>query len=499
MSRKGGKLVVIGGGIAGLCAGVYGCRSGYEVEVLEQRDTLGGLATQWRRGDYTFETCLHWLAGSNPDGVLHEAWREVCDIDSLRFVNHGVFVQLETENGHGLTIYTDTDKLEAALLKASPRDGDEIRRFVSAIRHLSDLPMPHSGGSWAEKAGGLMHTVRDMPLLWELSRISCEDYGQRFSHPLLRRFFGDGPTARMMVLALVMSLGWMGRRNAGYPIGGSGTVIGAVAERLTKLGGRVRHNARVEKIEVERGTVTGVRLAGGAFVAADAVISAADGHATLYEMLEGRFVDSTITKAYDTRDVFPSYLQVSLGIARDLSQQPGFLTVVLDEPIEVDNRTAAGSVSFRIFNYDPTFAPAGKTAVTAFLATDNFAYWDQVRRDDPLLYQVEKLRVASAVASVLERRMPGLRRDIEVVDVSTPASVLRHTGNWKGSMEGWLPTPESGISPLPQTLPGLHHFAMAGQWVQPGGGLPSGLLTARSAVLALCHEDHVPFLAREVA
>jgi phytoene dehydrogenase-like protein len=77
----------------------------------------------------------------------------------------------------------------------------------------------------------------------------------------------------------------------------------------------------------------------------------------------------------------------------------------------------------------------------------------------------------------------------EVSDVSTPATVIRYTGNWQGSMKGWLLTPASGFGPLPNRLPGLRRFLMAGQWILPGGGLPSGLMTARMAVRAACRED----------
>ena len=79
------KIVIIGGGIAGLCTAVYARKCGYEVEVLEMNATAGGLATSWRRGDYTFETCLQWLLGSNPNGLMHSQWQEVFDIDKLTF------------------------------------------------------------------------------------------------------------------------------------------------------------------------------------------------------------------------------------------------------------------------------------------------------------------------------------------------------------------------------------------------------------------------------
>ena len=77
--------------------------------------------------------------------------------------------------------------------------------------------------------------------------------------------------------------------------------------------------------------------------------------------------------------------------------------------------------------------------------------------------------------------------------MATPATVIRYTGNWKGSMEGWLITPKSGIRSLPDTLPGLKNFHMAGQWVNPGGGLPSGLMGGRAAARKICREMGVRF------
>jgi phytoene dehydrogenase-like protein len=493
MTSQSRKVIVIGGGVAGLCAAVYARKCGYEVELLEQHDGPGGLATSWRRGDYTFETCLHWLLGSNPAGTLHAQWQEVCDIASLRFVYAEEYLRLEDEHGGSLSIYTDVDRLEAELLNAAPGDETEIRHLVGAIRQLGDLPMPGLDEGWSHKLLGLVRTLPDLPLLWRLSHISVEEYGQRFNHPLLRRFFGAGAMGRLSVLALILSLGWMSTGNAGYAIGGAQALIRLIAERLTALGGQVRYGAKVEKILVEDDAAVGVQLAGGEIVKADWVLSAADGHATIYEMLGGKYKDKAVDAAYGSFETFPSYLQVSLGVARDLSDQPGYVTRVLDEPLQIDPETALPDVSFRFFHFDPTFAPKGKTAVTCFLPTHNFSYWTDLRDRDQNTYQAEKHRVADEVIGILERRMPGIRADIEVTDISSPASVIRFTGNWKGSMEGWLMTPDTGLKSLPLTLPGLRNFLRAGQWVHPGGGLPTGLMTARAAIQAVCHQDHVSF------
>jgi phytoene dehydrogenase-like protein len=54
-------------------------------------------------------------------------------------------------------------------------------------------------------------------------------------------------------------------------------------------------------------------------------------------------------------------------------------------------------------------------------------------------------------------------------------------------------TPKNITLQLPQKLPGLENFYMAGHWISPGGGLPSGLLTGRSAIRKICRKESVPF------
>ena len=493
MNHNDKKIVIIGGGIAGLSAAVYALKCGYKVEVLEMHDMAGGLAMSWRRGPYTFETCLHWLVGSHPDGEMHSLWQEIFDIGKLTFVDPEEFVRIETERSEKLSIYTNVDRLETELLRRAPEDRAAIRDFTHAVRTLGHFKMLDPSGGLADNWKNMLRDVPVFPLIGKLSKVNGRQYGARFADPLLQSFFASSDVGKMSAIAMVISLAWMNEGNAGYCIGGSQAIIRLIEEQIACLGGKVRFKAKAERILVEHDTAVGVQLAGGETVKADWVISAADGHTTIFDMLGGRYVDSAIRNIYEERELFASYLQVSLGVALDLSDQPWALTRILETPLPIDPATEVNQVGFRFFHFDPTFAPPGKTAVTCLLPTRNFAWWNELRQKDINIYREQKHRVAEGVIAVLERIVPGVCKAIEVIDVSTPATVARYTGNRQGTMEGWLVRPGEGFRPLRNTLPGLGQFVMVGQWVMPGGGLPSGPMTARPAVKAICKHDHVPF------
>ena len=127
----------------------------------------------------------------------------------------------------------------------------------------------------------------------------------------------------------------------------------------------------------------------------------------------------------------------------------------------------------------------------------NYEYWKELSADRAS-YDEKKDQVARGVVTALEEHYPGIGADVEMVDVATPLTFERYTGNWKGSFEGWLITPANSASvmkPLNQKLPGLENLFLCGQWVEPGGGLPTGVMSARRLFQAICKEDGTRFKA----
>jgi phytoene dehydrogenase-like protein len=224
--------------------------------------------------------------------------------------------------------FRDPDRLEAELPAKAPQDAAAIRQFVGLIRKLARVRMPE-GDSFLQNIGTYLGYLPVLPALSKHSKLSMADYSKRFTHPILRAFFAGG-IGELSFLAIVFSLAWMAEGNAGYPIGGSPRFIGLIEDNYRKLGGRIRFKSRVERIQVEDGRAVGVLLQGGETLRADIVVSAADGHATIFDMLGGRFTDDRIRKIYETYKPFPSYVMVSLDVDADLAGEPGLVALLRD-------------------------------------------------------------------------------------------------------------------------------------------------------------------------
>jgi phytoene dehydrogenase-like protein len=46
---------------------------------------------------------------------------------------------------------------------------------------------------------------------------------------------------------------------------------------------------------------------------------------------------------------------------------------------------------------------------------------------------------------------------------------------------------------MSRTLPGLRDFYMAGQWVEPGGGVPTAATSGRNVIQIICKKDRKKF------
>jgi phytoene dehydrogenase-like protein len=218
------------------------------------------------------------------------------------------------------------------------------------------------------------------------------------------------------------------------------------------------------------------------------------------QMLSGEYGDDKTAKYCEPNpdDLVPWSVTVFLGVDRDLSSYPSTLIMFLEEP-EVIGGHACDHLHMQIYGFDTSMAPAGKGVIKVELFTRP-SYFSKLH-DNRAAYQAEKERIADQVIALLEHQFPGLREDIEVIDVTT----LHTWERFMGGTQGYNNFPNKvivgeesvigAILGLNQrfTLPGLEGFFFAGSWATSTGALISNALSGKTVVQRICRQSGVEF------
>ncbi len=492
-------IIIIGAGIAGLSAGCYAQMNGFRSQIFELHSLPGGLCTAWERKGYVFDGCIHYLWGTREGQPFYPLLHELGIVPQRDVFHHADLLQVISPEGDRLIAYADLGQLQDHMLAISLEDRPLIGELVRGVRDFCDfdfstmLMKPREMWSvWDWRRFGQAMTPF-LPSMAKWGMQTANSFARRFKHPFLKeavaQMFG---WSEIPMMAGLMQMAYLTNRNAGFPIGGSLEVARAVEKRYLELGGVIHYRSQVEKILVEDDRAVGVRLYNDEIHRADYILSAADGRGTLFDMLDQRYVPPEMRRIYDGRFPIHTVMQVSIGIRRAMTTAPHWAIYLLPKPMLIAGQEYS-EMSVKSFGFDPTLAPEGCTALNVLLKT-SYGYWQRIygRR----LYDTEQDQVADLVIGFLDTIYPGIDKDIDYIDVCTPLSYERYTGNWQGSVCGWLLTRETQpmmIQGMRKTLPGINNFYMAGHWVEPGGSVPVVAMSGRNAVQLICRDSGRPF------
>ncbi|MBV1767685.1 MAG: FAD-dependent oxidoreductase, partial [Methanobacterium sp.] len=362
------SVIIIGAGIAGLAAGCYAQMNGFKSKMFEMHNKPGGLCTAWKRKGYTFDLCVHWITGSSPKSNVYDIWEELGIVQGRDFITHEYGIKVIDEEGNEFVTYTNPDKLQEEMLTFSKEDEKLIKNFTKDIKKLGSMDLPIDMG--------FLDILRMLPSLrlWKKYSLPLSEMAAKFKNPTLRKLFEMAFYWHDQTTAFcTMEIAQMGGGYSGYPIGGSLPVAKAIEQRYLDLGGEISYKSQVKRILVEENRAVGIELSDGTKERGDIIISAADGHSTIFNWLNGEYIDDKIRSFYDSLELFPPIVFISLGVNQDYSHEPHVLSFSLKKPITITGNEI-DHIVLRNHSFDPTLAPEGKTAFTIILET-NYDYW----------------------------------------------------------------------------------------------------------------------------
>lgn len=495
------SIIIIGAGMGGMAAGIYGQMNGYETQVFEMHTKPGGQCASWKRKGYTFDACIHHFFGCRPGSSSYQLWYELSAMPR-ELVTVEDCTAVASPDGKVFIDYYDLERLRETLLKLSPADSKSIEQYVRAIKSF-----PFNKINDTMRGGSFWTIIASFPVMLSIRKwfkLDMGSFAARFSDPFLRKAFAlliySQPDFPFFFHLLRHAGGLNG--DIQWPVGGAAEFAKSIERRYLALGGKVNYASRVEKILVENDKAVGIKLVDGSEHRADIIISNADGRKTILDMLDGKYINETV-RGYCTplADETPFAVDVFLGINRDLSGEPSSLILLLEQPVTIANHKYE-SLEAQLYGFDKSIAPKGKGTIKVELPA-SYAYWKQLYYDDREKYKQEKQQVTEQIIEILESHFTGIKNQVEVIDVCT----LMTWERYMGGSQGWYNLPnrkfdfvmkdDPSDKKFKTTLPGLSNFYFVGVWATMMGSLFDNAKSGKTIIRRICKKEGKKFVISE--
>ncbi len=304
-------VVVVGAGIGGLSATLDLAASGAQVTLLERHEAPGGKMRQIPVAGAGVDSgptvfTMRWVF----EELFAAAGRSLGE--HLNLTPAELLARHAWLDGSRLDLHTDLDRSVSAIAElAGPGEADAYRRFAAQSQRIFEtLDRPFMR---AQKPGPVSLTfsmgLRGLPRLYATKPFSSlwQELERTFQDPRLRQLFGRYATycgsSPYRAPATLMLIAHAERAGVWIVEGGMQRLAEALAAVAMAEGASIRCGTQVERILAERGRVSGVELADGEVIRADAVVFNGDTAALSSGLLGDAVVSATPPRRRDRRSL----------------------------------------------------------------------------------------------------------------------------------------------------------------------------------------------------
>ena len=488
------RAAVIGSGFGGLALAIRLQASGFRTVIFEKRDLPGGRAYVYHDAGFTFD--------AGPTVITApECLREIFALtgrsldDYVKLLPVEPFYRLFWEDGYRFDYSADLELIERQINAKSPSDVNGYKQFLEystevfkqGYERLAHVPFPH----WSS-----MVSVAPQLIRLKAYRSVYSMVAKHISDPHLRQLFsfhsllvGGNPFTTTSIYTLIHCL----ERKWGvfFPKGGTGTLVQALVRLYRELGGELRLNAEIAKIQTAGGRVTGVVDRAGNEERFDLVASNADVVHTYSKLLGGDPQARLMSRRLARMNYSMSLFLIYFGTRRKYSDLlhhniifgPRYRELLSD--IFSRGRLAD---DFSLYLHapsrsDPDLAPPGCEAFYVLSPVPHLGKLD-------IDWRVEGPRYAERILSYLEKHyMPNLRSEIVTQRIFTPRDFQVELNSHYGSAFSLEPRLlQSAYFRVHNRERKIRNLYFVGAGTHPGAGIP-GVVNSAKATAGVILQD----------
>ena len=312
------RVIVIGSGFAGLSVATHLAHEGYEVEVFEKNDSLGGRARKFQQDGFTFDMGPSWYWMPDVfEQYFGKFGKSVADYYDLRRLDPSYRVYFAKD--HKMDLPASMEGMYKLFEKYEPGSSKNLKKFLEEASYKYEVGI----NDLVYKPGQSLTEFLDMRVIKGAFRLQL--LNSLSSH--VRKYFKNPYLIELLEFP-VLFLGAKASKTPAlyslmnyadivlgtwYPMGGMHKIVEAMVSLAEEKGVKFHTSANVGKILIQNGKTNGVKLESGAEYYSDYVVSGADYHHTETKMLPEKSRNYS-DQYWEKRTMAPSSILYYVGL-----------------------------------------------------------------------------------------------------------------------------------------------------------------------------------------
>ncbi len=478
------KVVVVGGGLGGLSASISLKTSGYDVELHEKNDHLGGKLNELKKNGFSFD--LGPSIFTFP--YIFENLFKYCGKrmeDYLTLIEPDVHWRCFFEDGDRIDLLKDINNMEKANPSIDKNDIDQLRDF---LKYSEKLFQNVQKGYFEKGVDNFIETLKEYGVRKSLTGFDV------FStvHQGVKRYIKKKHLAQVIEFFIkyvgssaydapaVLNMMQYGQFSLGlwYVKDGMYNLARALHKLIDELGIKIILNSEIKSLNkkdkkiISAVTEKGETINGDIFVSNMEVIPA-------YSDMIGE--SSHFLRAYNKFEPACSGLVLHLGVKKKYEQLAHHNFFFSDNP----EKHFDDIFKKHVLPQDPTIylvAPSRTDPLVAPEGYDNIKILPHIPyiQDNPFSKD-DYLQLRERVLEKLERMgLDGLRENTIVEDMWTPEDIKKRYYSNKGAIYGVVSDKKKNLGfKAPKKSRKYTNLYFVGGSVNPGGGMPMATLSGQ--------------------
>jgi phytoene dehydrogenase-like protein len=511
-------VTIIGGGISGLTAAAILSRAGQKVAVFEMSGITGGYLAGFERKGFVFDSAIHWLNQCNEKGHVYKVLSSVGN--SFPKVRDQVKIKKVVNDKLDFLLTSNPEYLKSEIIKAFPHEQKGVEKFFNSAKKVADTLNAQTVDFRDPKTRTAPKNIKHY---FDMAKFGLKflpyifysgDDGVKKG---LKKYFKDPELIKLWksepdILSCLIPIAWAYNNDYQLPPVGGGQVIPRWLEKtLKKYGGEVYCNSKVTKIiddgkkavsiVVEKdGTETSFK--------SQYIISASDSVSLFEKIMRPKLFGGNLLEQLKSAELYSSAVTVYLGL-NSKAEELGFgeeTIFITKENISRSVRNSGDPELSDITVFSPSardrsMAPENKGTLTIFVPAyfSQFNNWETEKNEHGERVRGEKYKkLKKEYGDILIERVEkelgiDIASKIEFMDVATPLTYERYTGNRYGTMMGARPCSKNFKSGIAKSKTPLKNVFLCGHWAALGGGVPVAVSTGANAALLVLKNKKSPF------